>query len=59
MSPERLAFLLMPFGKESDGIYENLIKPTLADAGYSVARADTPMTSDETGKSLGSWGRGD
>jgi len=31
----------MPFEPEFDDIYENLIKPTLEDAGYDVQRADS------------------
>ena len=38
---EPLAFVLMPFEPEFDDIYENLIKPTLEDAGYDVQRADS------------------
>lgn len=34
------AFVLMPFDKEFDGIYEDFIKVTLETAGYEVKRAD-------------------
>jgi len=35
------AFVIMPFDVEFNSIYEQLIKPSLEDAGYEVARADS------------------
>jgi nucleoside 2-deoxyribosyltransferase len=37
-------FVLMPFDQEFAAIYEQLIKPSLEDVGYEVARADTLLT---------------
>lgn len=38
---EMLAFVLMPFDPEFDGIYRDLIVPALKGAGYEVRRADS------------------
>ena len=35
------AFVIMPFSKEFDDIFGDLIQPTLADAGFEVERADS------------------
>ncbi len=35
------AFVIMPFDPEFNSIYEQLIKPSLEDAGYEVRRADS------------------
>lgn len=37
------AFILMPFDEGFDGVYEDLIRPPLEEAGYTVARADTSL----------------
>ena len=39
--PLRKAFVLMPFDSEFDKIFNDLIKPTLEEAGYDVNRADS------------------
>lgn len=36
-----LAFVLMPFEPELDGVYHDLIVPALEDVGYEVGRADS------------------
>jgi hypothetical protein len=41
MSEKLKAFVLMPFESEFDNIYKDLIKTSLEDAGYEVARADS------------------
>ncbi len=41
MNANPKAFVLMPFDSEFDSIYGELLKPTLEQAGYSVARADS------------------
>ena len=40
------AFVLMPFAKEFDDIYDHFIKPVLEDAGFEVARADESKGQD-------------
>jgi nucleoside 2-deoxyribosyltransferase len=40
-SPNRRAFILMPFTGELEDIYRLAIRPALEDLGYEVARADT------------------
>jgi hypothetical protein len=40
MNKDLRAFVIMPFDPEFNSIYEQLIKPSLEDAGYEVARAD-------------------
>jgi hypothetical protein len=40
MDGDLRAFVIMPFDSEFESIYEQLIKPSLEDAGYEVTRAD-------------------
>jgi hypothetical protein len=40
MNEKPKAFVIMPFDPEFNSIYEQLIKPSLEEAGYFVARAD-------------------
>lgn len=41
MSEDLKAFIVMPFDPQFNSIYEDLIKPSLEDAGYDVRRADS------------------
>jgi nucleoside 2-deoxyribosyltransferase len=41
MSEQPKVFVIMPFDKEFDAIYEDLIKKPLIEAGYTVTRADS------------------
>jgi len=43
MSKQFAAFVLMPFDPDFRPIYDDLIKPALEEAGYSVARADSSL----------------
>jgi len=40
---EPFAFVIMPFDREFDAVYDKLIEPALADAGYKVGRADKTL----------------
>lgn len=41
MTDKPRAFILMPFDPEFTSIYEQLVRPSLEDCGYEVARADS------------------
>lgn len=41
MSKKLKAFVIMPFDPEFNSIYEQLIKPSLEESGYDIARADS------------------
>jgi len=43
LDTEPFAFVLMPFDREFDAVYDKLILPALADAGYTVGRADKTL----------------
>lgn len=41
MPDEKRAFVLMPFDREFDSVYTDVVKPALEEAGYVVSRADS------------------
>jgi len=46
------AFVLMPFDKEFDAIFNNLIKPPLEEIGYDVKRADSDLNQENILKDI-------
>lgn len=47
-----MAFVLMPFDKEFDAIFNNLIKPPLEEIGYDVKRADSDLNQENILKDI-------
>lgn len=50
--PPLNAFVLMPFDPDFDPVYELLIEPALADAGFAVTRADLSMNQQQILKDI-------
>lgn len=42
----------MPFDKEFDAVFKNLIRPTLEEIGYDVKRADSDLNQENTLKDI-------